>query len=317
MSAEETSPILIVAGPTASGKSALAVDAAVEFNGVVINADSMQVYRDLRILTARPGPEDEARAPHKLFGVLPAADPCSAGRWLEMARDAVAEARGAGLLPVFAGGTGLYIRALMEGLADVPPIPAQVRKKARDLHARLGLEAFRDELSKVDPGAANELSGDSQRLIRAMEVALGTGETLAHWQRQTGGKPGVPGRYAALKLTPKREAIYRACDARFAGMIEAGALDEVRALLAQNLAPGLPVLKAVGVPELARYLSGETSLEEAQAKASQATRNYAKRQLTWLRHQLGDAETVSAQYSESIRPKIFSFIRQFLLTEGG
>ncbi len=311
------SPILIVAGPTASGKSALAVDVAVEFGGVVINADSMQVYRDLSILTARPGPQDEARAPHKLFGLLSAADPCSVGRWLEMARVAVREARDAGLLPIFAGGTGLYIRALMEGLAEVPPIPAQVRKEVRDLHARIGLEAFRDELAKVDPDAADELSqGDTQRLIRAMEVVLGTGETLAHWRRQPGGKAGVPGRKGVIKLLPDREDIYSACDARFAGMIEAGAVDEVRALIAQDLDPGLPALKAVGVPELTRYLLGVTSLEEAQTKASQATRNYAKRQLTWLRHQLADAETVSTQYSESLRPKIFSFIRQFLLTDG-
>jgi tRNA dimethylallyltransferase len=307
--------VIVVAGPTASGKSALALDAAVAFSGTVINADSMQVYRELRVLTARPAPADEDLAPHRLFGVLSANERCSAGRWLDLAAAAIDEARASGRLPIVVGGTGLYLRALIEGLAPVPEIADAVRAKARALHERLGAEAFHAELARIDPEMAWRLpAADRQRLIRAYEVVIATGRSLAEWQRQEIRRPPVAGRFATIVLDPPRDVLYAAIDARFERMIEAGAVDEVAALEKLNLDPGLPAAKALGVAPLRRYLRGETGLDEARAAAQQASRNYAKRQCTWLGNQMAGADVYFAQYSESLRPKIFSFIRQFLLT---
>ena len=307
--------VIVVAGPTASGKSALALDAAVAFSGTVINADSMQVYRELRILTARPAPADEDLAPHRLFGLLSANERCSAGRWLDLAAAAIDEARAAGRLPIVVGGTGLYLRALLEGLAPVPEIADAVRAKARALHERLGAEAFHAELARIDPEMARRLpAADRQRLIRAYEVVVATGRSLAEWQRQEIRRPPVAGRFATIVLDPPRDVLYAAIDARFERMIEAGAVDEVAALEKLNLDPGLPAAKALGVAPLRRYLRGETGLDEARGVAQQASRNYAKRQCTWLGNQMAGADVYFAQYSERLRPKIFSFIRQFLLT---
>ena len=315
MKRSEAEPIVIIAGPTASGKSALALDAAEEFTGTVINADSMQVYRELRVLTARPTDGDEARVPHRLFGALPVTEACSAGRWLGMARAEIEAARGAGRLPILVGGTGLYLKALTDGLAPVPGIPQGIRSEARRLHARLGGEAFRAELAKVDAEAARRLeAGDSQRLIRAFEVVRATGRPLADWQRQGAGGPATDARFATIVLAPPRDALYAAIDARLDTMIEDGALDEVAALDRLGLDAGLPAAKAVGVPELRRHLRGEITLDEALESAKRASRNFAKRQLTWLRHQMPGAHVVPAQYSESLRPKIFSFICRYLLT---
>ncbi len=315
MSTHAPTPVLVVAGPTASGKSALAMDAAVEFRGTVINADSMQVYRELRVLTARPAREAEARVPHRLFGVLPAGEACSVGRWLGMAQAEIESAGAGGRLPIVVGGSGLYIKALMEGLAPVPDIPARVRREARDLHRRLGGQAFRDRLAGLDAeGAAGIAAGDSQRLIRAWEVARATGRPLAQWRREAGSEPPAGGPFAVLLLAPPRRELYAAIDARFEAMIGDGALDEVAALEAQGLDPELPAAKALGVREMRRHLEGEIGLQEAVELGKRATRNYAKRQVTWFRHQLSGAEVVPAQYSESMRPKIFSFIRRFLVT---
>ncbi len=316
MKRSEAEPVLIIAGPTASGKSALALDAAEEFTGTVINADSMQVYRELRVLTARPTDGDEARVPHRLFGALSVTEACSAGRWLAMARAEIEAARGAARLPILVGGTGLYLKALTDGLAPVPGIPQGIRSEARRLHARLGGEAFRAELAKVDAEAARRLeAGDSQRLIRAFEVVRATGRPLAGWQRQGAGGPATDARFATIVLAPPRDALYAAIDARLDTMIEEGALDEVAALDRLGLDTGLPAAKAVGVPELRRHLRGEITLDEALDSAKRASRNFAKRQLTWLRHQMPGAHVVPAQYSESLRPEIFSFICRFLLTE--
>ena len=315
MTSQNLPPVLVIAGPTASGKSALALDAAGAFAGTVINADSMQVYRELRILTARPSAEAEARVSHKLFGVLPASEPCSAGRWLRMAAAEIEAAHSRSSLPIVVGGTGLYLKALTGGLAEIPDIGEDIRAEARTLHASLGGEAFRAELAKLDPEAADKLpAGDSQRLIRAFEVARATGRPLADWQDETAPATALRARFATIALIPPRRRLYAACDARFDLMIAAGAIDEVKALAALGLAPGRPALKAVGVPELSRHLRGEASLEEAVGAAKRATRNYVKRQLTWLRTQGAGAWILSAQYSESLRPKIFSFIRRFLLT---
>lgn len=312
-------PVVIVAGPTASGKSALGLDLALEFGGEAINADSMQVYRELSILTARPTPEEEARAPHRLYGVLPAAEACSVARWLGLAKQAVAETREAGRLPILVGGTGLYLKALREGLAPVPLVPAEVRADVEARHDALGGAAFRAELARLDPEAAARLpDGDRQRLVRAFAVVEATGRSLTDWRRERPAELGpLPGRFATLAILPEREKVYAACDGRFARMLEQGALEEVRGLLALRLDPALPAMKAVGVPELAHHLAGDWTIEEAAAKARQATRNYAKRQVTWLRHQLSPDLVMPEQYSESLRPKIFSFIRRFLLTGGG
>ena len=311
---ENAPPVIVVAGPTASGKSALALDVATEFNGTVINADSMQVYSELRVLTARPGPADEAKAPHRLFGVLSAGERCSAGRWLRMAVAEIDAARSAGRLPVVVGGSGLYLKALLEGLAPVPEIPGEAHAEARALQARLGGTAFRGELARLDPeGAARLPAGDAQRLVRAYEVVRATGRTLDDWQRQA-PPPPTDARFVTVVLAPPRDVLYAAIDARFTAMMAAGALDEVKALKDMGLAADLPAMKALGVAELSNTLDGRIGLEDAVEAAKRATRNFAKRQLTWLRNQLAEGETFPAQYSESLRLKILSFIRPFLLT---
>ncbi|MEE8274187.1 MAG: tRNA (adenosine(37)-N6)-dimethylallyltransferase MiaA [Alphaproteobacteria bacterium] len=310
--------VVIVGGPTASGKSALALDLAEALDGVVINADSMQVYRELRILTARPGPAAEARAPHRLYGVLPAAEACSAARWRDMALAEIAAARDAGRLPVLVGGTGLYFRALDKGLAPVPAIRPAVRAAARARHAELGGEAFHAALAGRDPEMAARLApGDSQRLIRAWEVVEATGVSLAEWQRRQAPGDGASPSPVSLVLAPPRGELYTACDARFAAMVEAGALDEVAALDALGLAPELPAMKALGVRELRRHLAGELALDAAVAAAQQATRNYAKRQLTWFRNQMPEARLVESQYSQDLAPRFIEEIRRFLLTTCG
>ena len=311
-----TASVLCIAGPTASGKSALALDLAEAFDGVVINADSMQLYRELRIVTARPGPEATARAPHRLYGVLPAAEACSAARWRALARAEIAAARDAGRLPILAGGTGLYFRALTQGLAPVPAIPAAVRAAARARHARLGGAAFHAELARRDPETAERLApGDSQRLVRAWEVIEATGVPLAEWRRRGEAREGLAGPVLTLVLAPPRQALYAACDARFAAMVGRGAVAEVAALVALGLDPGLTAMKAVGVRELGRHLAGELSLDEAVAAAQRATRNYAKRQLTWFRHQMPGARVFEALYRDDVAARAVEEVRRFLLTE--
>ena len=310
--------VMMIAGPTASGKSALAAAVAAAWGGTVINADSMQVYRELEVLTARPGAAELAQAPHRLYGVLSGAEACSVGRWRALALAEVEAALAAGRLPILAGGTGLYLKAFAEGLNEIPEIPAALRAAARAELAELGGAAFHARLAQRDPVMAGRLHpGDSQRLLRAWEVLQATGRSLADWQ----AAPAVPApyRFARLCLLPPRPALYAACDARLAAMVQAGSAQaEVRALLALGLDPALPVMKAVGVPELAAYLAGEVDLATALARAQQATRNYAKRQVTWLRHQfVGNDPTVmvmETQYSESLRDDFFAKIRHYLLT---
>jgi tRNA dimethylallyltransferase len=308
-------PVLIIAGPTASGKSALAMACAQEFAGTVINADSMQVYRELPILTARPCAADEACVPHRLYGVLDATERCSAGRWSIMAAAAIAEARAASRLPIVVGGTGFYIKALTRGLSAMPEMSADARAEATALHARLGAEAFHAELARVDPGAAARLNpADTQRVTRAYEVWLATGRTLTAWQSEP-AVPPVPGAaFFTIVLEPPRDLLNAACDARFDAMLANGAMEEVSALAARKLDPALPAMKALGVPELLRHLAGEIPLAEAAAAAKLATRQFAKRQTTWFRTQIGPAERMNEQFSESITSKIFPKIRDFMLT---
>ncbi len=311
---EDTQPVLIVAGPTASGKSALALAVAEAFDGVVVNADSMQVYRELRVLTARPSPEDEARAPHRLYGVLSAAERCSAGRWRALALGEIAAAHAAARLPILCGGTGFYLKALIEGLPPMPDIPHEIRAR---LSARLqseGTTALHAELAARDPAVAGRIApGDRQRVLRALEVLEATGQSLADWQDGPAEPP--PGlRVATILLAPPRVALYAACDRRLEAMAAAGALDEVRQLNAMGLDSSLPAMKAVGVPEFGEYLKGNCDFQAAVAAAQQATRRYAKRQMTWFRHQIIADLALCEQFSESLQVETFAFIRQKLLT---
>lgn len=308
-------PAIVIAGPTASGKSALAIRVAEAFGGVVINADSMQVYDVLRVLTARPSAEDERRVQHRLYGVLAPAELCSAGRWRALAAAECDEAWSHGKIPVVVGGTGLYLKSLVQGLSPIPDVPVDVRADTRALFAELGNEAFHQALFERDPVMAGRLHpGNSQRLMRAWEVLAATGRSLAEWQAEPAVDP-LAARVFTVAVLPPRDVLYAACDGRFAAMLEHGALDEVKALLALDLDPDLPVQRALGVPELTALLRGQCAKEEAVRRAQQATRNYAKRQMTWFRHQLAADLVIDAQFSESLTDRIFSFIRQFVLTE--
>lgn len=281
---------VLIAGPTASGKSALALKLARAEDGVVINADAMQVYRDLSILTARPSHEDEAAVPHRLYGHIDGAETYSVARWLDDARREIKAAWAFGLLPVITGGTGLYFKALEQGLADIPAIPDAVRRKWReakgDLHA---------ELVKRDPASAARLKpGDRQRLMRALEVVEGTGKPLDHWHKAAASGAVLAGAdLRRLHVTIDRAALYARAHARFAAMIEQGAIDEVRTLMNRKLDPALPVMKAIGVQELAAHVEGRMGLDDAIAAARTATRHYIKRQLTWWRNQMRDWESVT------------------------
>jgi tRNA dimethylallyltransferase len=278
---------VLIAGPTASGKSALALQLAEKLGGIIVNADSMQVYRDLRIITARPTREEEARVPHRLYGHVDAAENYSVGRWCVEAQATLAEAERAGQIAIVVGGTGLYFKALTQGLAAVPPTPAEVRAAVRARLEALGPEGLHAELQMRDPTMAARLKpGDRTRVARALEVLEATGRSLAEWQRE-GMRPIVqPERAAKLFLAPERAELRRRIDARFDVMLTQGALDEVRALDARGLDPLLPAMKAHGVPWLRRFLRGEITLEEAAAGAKQDTRRYTKRQFTWFRHQM-------------------------------
>ncbi|UVO31269.1 tRNA (adenosine(37)-N6)-dimethylallyltransferase MiaA [Bradyrhizobium arachidis] len=284
---------VLIAGPTASGKSALALELAQTIGGVVINTDSMQVYRDLRIITARPTREEEARVPHRLYGYVEASVNFSAGAWLTDAAAALAEAQAQGRVPIFIGGTGLYFKALTAGLSTVPPISAEVRESVRARLEREGVEALHAELATRDPRAAERLNvRDRTRIARALEVVEATGRSLLDWHRES-QPPLLPkDSFRALFLAPERDELYARIDARFDAMLGAGAFKEVERLAARHLDPLLPAMKAHGVPALIRHLAGEISLEEAATIGRADTRHYAKRQFTWFRHQLPEFEWV-------------------------
>ncbi|MBR0651396.1 tRNA (adenosine(37)-N6)-dimethylallyltransferase MiaA [Roseomonas terrae] len=311
-------PALLVAGPTTSGKSALALALAERVGGVVINADSMQLYRELRVITARPTPEEEARAPHALYGVRPAAEAASVAWWRGEALAAMAAARAAGRLPILCGGTGMYFSSLTQGLSDIPAIPEAAREEARRLLAEGGPAVLHARLLAEDPGTAARLRpSDSQRLARAWEVWRGTGRGLASWQAGGGTGP-APWCFAAILIDPPREALRSAIAARWATMLGGGAVDEVRALVAQGLNPALPAMRAHGVPELAAMLAGRMTAAAASERAILNTGQYTKRQATWFRHHaLADVSrthTIHAriagdtQFSESLAADIFAFV---------
>jgi tRNA dimethylallyltransferase len=285
---------ILIAGPTASGKSALGLAIAERFGGIVINADSMQVYRDLRVITARPTPEDEARAPHLLYGHVDAGENYSVGHWLTDARTALREAADRGKLPIFVGGTGLYFKALTRGLTAIPPIPPAMRENVRARLDQEGAPALHAELARRDPPSAERIRpADRTRIVRALEVIEATGRSLFDWHRD-GMRPILPAAVIfKCFLSLPREVWRERIDRRFDLMLAAGALDEVRALDARQLDPNLPAMKAHGVPWLRRHLAGEMSLAAAAEQAKRDTRRYAKRQLTWFRHQLPDWSWIS------------------------
>ena len=294
--------MFLIAGPTASGKSALALAWAERTGGVIVNADASQVYRDLPVLSAMPSADEMARADHRLFGVRDGADPCSAADYAAMAKAELAAVAAEGRPALLVGGTGLYLRTLLDGIAPVPGIDPAVREAVRAAEP----EANRAELEALDPAAATRLGpNDRQRIARALEVVRSTGRTLADWQARTEGGIGDEVDLRPLVLLPPRDWLYARCDARFATMVDAGAVEEVEELLARGLDPDLPVMRAIGVPEIAAWLDGRIEREAMIAAGAQATRRYAKRQYTWFAHQpptdwprfakpLDDAEAVEA-----------------------
>jgi len=310
---------ILIAGPTASGKSALALQLAdrLEARGgvTIINADSMQVYRDLHVLTARPSTAEEARHPHRLYGLIGAEEASSVMRWRALAVDALEQAWAAGRWPIVVGGTGLYFRALLDGLSPIPDIPEAVRAAARDRHAEIGGPAFHAELATRDPGMAARLQpGDSQRLIRAWEVIAATGRSLADWQREPG--EGLAAETLRFVLLPDRAGLHTRIDARFTAMLAAGGVDEAAALLARNLDPDLPAMRAVGFRELATHVRGEADLGTAIAAGQAATRQLAKRQMTWMRNQMSQWDFISQQ-DESLTEEIIAKISRRWLTDRG
>ncbi|MGJ7040030.1 tRNA dimethylallyltransferase [Shinella sp. BE166] len=281
---------ILITGPTASGKSALAVRLAREHDGVVVNADSMQVYDTLNILTARPQPEDMGGIDHRLYGHVPAGAAYSTGDWQREATGLVGEFRARGKLPVFVGGTGLYFRALTGGLADMPVIPDDVRERVRGRLAAEGAEALHRDLTERDPRTAARLkAGDGQRILRALEVLETTGRSISTFQAAAGPAVIDPARAEKIVVLPDRAVLATRINRRFATMLTSGAVEEVKALLALDLSPAMPVMKAIGVPQIAAMLAGEMSEAEVIERGAAATRQYAKRQMTWFRNQLDDS----------------------------
>jgi tRNA dimethylallyltransferase len=275
-------PLVVIAGPTASGKSALALALAQQIDGVIVNADSAQVYKDLRVLSAAPTADELRQADHRLYGVQDGALPCSAADWAELARREIAAIHQQGRIPILAGGTGLYLRTLLDGIAPVPAIDADVRTRVRETP----VDDNRRKLATLDPAAAARLNpADTTRINRALEVILSTGRTLAEWQTQREGGIANSAEVRAMILLPPRKWLYARCDERFAHMIDQGAVSEVEVLLARQLNPNLPVMRAIGVREISAYVLGETTLDQAVVVGRQATRRYAKRQYTWFAHQ--------------------------------
>ena len=309
---------LIVAGPTASGKSALALTLAEHLHGMIINADAMQVYRELRIITARPTPADEARMPHALYGVRSAGEASSVAWWRQAALAEMNRTREAGRLPILTGGTGLYFASLTAGLAAIPEVGASAREEARNLLKEIGPAALHTRLAAEDPQTAARLRPtDSQRIARGWEVWRGTGRGITAWQSDTGAP--APWRFTAILLDPPRAELRAAIAARLAAMLREGALEEVRALLALELDPALPAMRAHGVPELVAHLRGELTLEQATRRIELVTGQYTKRQATWFRHhplatpphlhtihaRIADV----AQFSERNYPELWEFIK--------
>ena len=307
--------VFIIAGPTASGKSDLALCLAQEIGGTVINADSVQIYRDIPLLTARPSPADCAKAPHRLYGYLHGTDTLSAVSWRDAALSEIDACIARGRVPIVTGGTGFYLRALMTGLSPIPDIAPEVRTRAVSDLKRFGLAGLYRQLAGADPLTAARIDRDNPaRVLRAWEVWLGTGKPLAHWHRSPPVPPPAHLRFIRLLLRPDRAALHASCAGRFGKMIEHGALDQVRELMSKALPEDAPIHKALGYRSLRAHLNGETPLQEAVDHAIRDTRRYARRQSTWFRNQFKPDLTYNTQFSESLWPEISNDVRQFVLT---
>jgi len=304
--------VALIAGPTASGKSALALALAERADGVIINADASQVYRDLRVLSARPSPDDEQRAPHRLFGHIDGKDACTAARWAAEAKAELAAAAAAGRLPILAGGTGLYIRTLLDGIAPIPEIDPAIRATVR----AMPVDEAHAALVREDPRSAARLSpSDTTRVARALEIMRSTGRSVAEWSEARQGGIGDEIRLLPILLLPPRGWLRDRCDLRFAAMLEQGAIDEVQALLSRDLDPGLPVMRAIGVREIADFLAGNIDRDAMMSRATAATRQYAKRQYTWFRHQPpGHWPRIEAQLDDERIAEIAIKLRSDALT---
>ncbi len=306
--------VIVVAGPTASGKSALALCLADALNGVVINADSIQCYRDLPLLTARPSAGDELYAPHRLYGFLEPTAILSATAWAAKAADEIRTVVAAGQQPILVGGNGFYLRALMAGLSDIPAVPADVRDATRKLATDIGAAALHAKLAMRDPITAQRLKpGDTQRISRAWEVLEATGQPLSYWQAQPNKRP-IEANYVSILVQPERDELYNACDLRFLMMLELGAMAEVQDLIARGVSTKAPVMRALGALELAQVASGSMELSTATELAQAATRQYAKRQTTWFRNQFRADYRIDTKFLESLFQNIFPEIRHLLLT---
>jgi tRNA dimethylallyltransferase len=314
LSATSSIKVVVIAGPTASGKSALALDLAEAFNGTLINADSQQRYRDLPILTARPTEAERARAPHSLFGDMGPMESGTAGEWALKAAAEIRDVAAAGRLPIVVGGTGLYLRALMDGLAEIPDVSPDVRATARARLEEIGNAAFHAELAVRDPVIATRLApGDSQRMLRAWEVVEATGTPLSAWQQEA-TRPPIAAHFARILLLPTRPVLNEACDARLESMAAHGALQEVKALLESGIPRTAPVMRALGAAEFAAYAAGEIDRAGAMAGAKLSTRRYVKSQITWFKRQFNAKLTFETQFSERFKDEIFSKIRHLGLT---
>ncbi|MFH1158604.1 MAG: tRNA (adenosine(37)-N6)-dimethylallyltransferase MiaA [Pseudomonadota bacterium] len=293
-------PVLVLGGPTASGKSGLAVSLASTLSGVVINADSMQIYQGLPLLTAQPSAEDCLRVPHRLYAALPPDDACSAARWRDLTIGEIEKAHAEDKLPIIVGGTGFYLKTLLNGISPVPDVPHEVRDKISALQKEMGNPEFHRAFSLRDPVMALRLDPfNTQRLVRAWEVLEATGKSLAEWQALPPIGPPEHLRFLTILLLPPRITLYAACNARFGHMLEAGALEEVRQFK-EKFPTGTALNKALGYPELSAYLDGKLSLPEAISDAQKSTRHYAKRQVTWFRHQIAADLMLDAPLPESL-----------------
>jgi len=291
--------VLIVTGPTASGKSALALALAERRDGTVINADAMQTYDAFPILTAQPSAAERESVPHRLYGVMPLHETLSAARWRTLAEAEIERCREEGRLPILCGGSGLYLRALMQGFSEIPDVPAALRVEANDDWNRLGPDAFRTRLAEHDPKIVARLKpGDRQRHVRAWEIWRGTGQPLSAWQE--GKEAPSPWRFASIQLAPERAWLRERIAARFDGMLQAGVLEEVRTVFARNPDPTWPGLKAHGAPEFFRHLQGDLTLDEARQIAIDHVRQYAKRQMTWFRHQMAPDFVIEVPTNQSV-----------------
>ena len=308
-------PVIVVGGPTASGKSSLSLAIAERIGGEIVNADSMQVYRDLEIVTARPGRAEAARVAHHLYGVFGLDERCSAGTWRGAALDVIENCHAAGSVPVLVGGTGLYLRALMTGLHRMPAVPRDIRDRLNRRAETEGAGALHVELAAVDPDMARRLSpSDGQRIVRALEIFEHTGRTLTDWQAGETEDPPAGFRYLTIVTAPPREELYADIDLRFERMVDEGAVEEVEQLLASGPLDDFPLLKAVGVPPIRAYLDGDIDRVRMIELGKRDTRRYAKRQGTWFRHQIVPDIVINTKYSESDMDNFFPEISNFLLT---